>query len=86
MVIFPQEIQLRKSHLQKSPHKVKGQYDQAVGLISWFGFRIGMPVVFNRFGSGYTDFKRASMDTWTIGFQKDKKKLTDIGLFVLVFL
>ena len=42
-----------------------------------------MPAVFNRFGSGYTDFKRASTDNWTIGFQKDKKKLTDIGFFRL---
>ena len=35
---------------------------------------------------GYTDFKRASRDNRTIGFQKDKKKLTDIGFLGLVFL
>lgn len=61
---------------------VKGQYDQAAGSLGLV-FRIGMPVVFNRFGSGYMDFKRASTgngpDSYREVFKRIKKKLTDIG-------
>lgn len=37
---------------KKSLHMVKGQYDQAAGSLGLV-FRIGMPVVFNRIGSGF---------------------------------
>ncbi len=63
---------------------MKGQYHQAVSD-SWFGwvgacgYSIGLDhqdIGFSKAFNGYSD----------TGFQKDKKKLTDIGSLVLVFL
>jgi hypothetical protein len=49
------------------------------------GLVLGLECLSSSIGFGFLriyGFQTVSMDNWTIGFQKDKKKLTDIGLLV----
>jgi hypothetical protein len=57
--------------------KVKGQYDQAVSdSLVWFGGACGYSIGLDHQDIGFSKAFNGYSDT---GFQKDKKKLTDIG-------